>query len=258
MPKTLAARLHKVTARVLALPATILPTNLVEDVAVNLVVRRARRLPPERALKLMFGVDTKLYDEQGHQSVRYGGGVHTKHRHMRYHDFFVDRIESGQRVLDIGCGIGAVAHDIADRSGASVVAIDLDERNISNALQKYPHERVDYRHGDALQDLPDETFDVVVLSNVLEHLDHRPRLLRRIQASTQAPLLLIRVPIFERDWRVPLKKELGMEWRLDADHETEYLVPQFQDEVQQAGLQVRAIDVRWGEIWAEVVPDASH
>jgi SAM-dependent methyltransferase len=240
-------------ARVLALPAAILPTSVLEEVAVDMVIRRARRLPADHALRLMFNVDTRLYDEQGHQAVRYGQGVHTKHRHLRYHDFFVARIRPEDRVLDVGCGIGAVAHDVAERSGATLVAIDLDARNIARARQEHAHPRVTYVVGDILRGLPGDTFDVVIISNVLEHLVERAATLRRVAQVAGAKRILIRVPLFERDWRVPLKQELGIEWRLDADHQTEYSVEQFRAEVTEAGLAVKHLEVRWGEIWAEAV-----
>ena len=60
--------------------------------------------------------------------------------------------------------------------------------------------------GDALKDLPAKPFDVVMLSNVLEHLSGRAEFLRRVQIAARPIRLLIRVPLFERDWRVPLKR----------------------------------------------------
>jgi hypothetical protein len=98
----------------------------------------------------------------------------------------------------------------------------------------------------------DERFDVVVLSNILEHLPERPAFLRRMQQAARPSRMLIRVPLFERDWQVPLKRELGVEWRLDPTHETEYTLESFVDEVTQAGCRIVHQEVRWGEIWAEV------
>ena len=178
--------------------------------------------------------------------------MHTKHRHMNYHRFFSDRISETDRVLDIGCGIGAVAHHVATVTGALVVGVDDNERNLERARRQFAHPRIEYRCGDALKTLPDETFDVVILSNVLEHLPERPAFLRRAVAATGARRLLIRVPLFERDWRVPLKRELGLDWRLDDDHETEYTLESFQEEMREAELEIRHLEVRWGEIWAEV------
>lgn len=59
-------------------------------------------------------------------------------------------------MLDIGCGIGAVAFDIADKAGAQVMGIDFSETNIMQARSLYAHPHVEYRLGDALKELPGE------------------------------------------------------------------------------------------------------
>jgi SAM-dependent methyltransferase len=211
-------------------------------------------LPPDKVLRLLFQLDQRLYHLQGQMAIVYGDGIHTKHRHTRYHDFFVRRISPGERVLDLGCGIGAVAYDVAEESGAYVVAVDLDAHSVAQARQRHAHPRIVYCVGDVLQGFLAGTFDVVILSNVLEHLSERPAFLRQIQHQVNPSRILIRVPLFERDWRVPLKRELGVEWRLDPTHETEYTLESFAAEMAAAGLRVTHQEVRWGEIWAKVVP----
>lgn len=223
----------------------------------QLVVLRIATLSPDEALRFLFRLDANFYSLQGKQAVAYGGGLHTKHRHIRYHDFFVNRIRPDERVIDIGCGIGAVAYDVANKAGAEVVGIDLSVENITQARQRYAHPRVKYKVGDALQNLPSDSFDVVILSNVLEHLPDRANFLRRVQQTVYPGRFLIRVPLFERDWRVPLKRELNVEWRLDPTHETEYTLESFAQEMAEAGLTVNYQEVRWGEIWAELVPNDS-
>jgi ubiquinone/menaquinone biosynthesis C-methylase UbiE len=231
-----------------------LPTPALQALVLNAVTQRAHTVPPAQGLRLLFELDAELYRVAGQLAIAYGDGLHTKHRHTRYHDFFVDRVKPGDRVLDIGCGVGAVAFDVAMRAGAQVVGIDLAEANVDEARRRHAHPSVRYIHGDALTDLPNEKFDVIILSNVLEHLKDRPAFLRRVQAAARPERWLIRVPVFERDWRVPLKQELGVEWRLDPTHETEYTLESFRDEMERAGLFVKHQEHRWGEIWAEAVP----
>lgn len=234
-----------------------LGTPRLESLIRQLVAWRVAVLPPDEALRFLFRLDAAFYSLQGKQAVAYDGGTHTKHRHMCYHDFFVGRIHTGERVLDIGCGIGAVAYDVAEKAGANVLGIDLNANNIARARQHYAHPRVKYQIGDVLQGLPAGSFDVVILSNVLEHLPARVAFLHRVQTMVQPARILIRVPLFERDWRVPLKRELGVEWRLDRTHETEYTLESFTEEMAATGLTVVYQEVRWGEIWAELVPDGS-
>ncbi|MBC8509605.1 MAG: class I SAM-dependent methyltransferase [Chloroflexi bacterium] len=221
------------------------------DFLLGLISRRIAGNPPARALRVLFSLDAVLYGMQGQSSIAYDGGIHTKHRHMKYHDFFTRRIGEADRVLDIGCGNGAVAYDVA-QIAKEVVGIDINADNIAAARRQYRHPHLEFRLGDALEALPDEKFSVIILSNVLEHLPGRPAFLRRLQATLRPERILIRVPLFERDWRVPLKKELGLEWRLDNTHEIEYTLETFTEEMAEAGLESNHLEVRWGEIWAEV------
>ncbi len=231
-----------------------LSTRHLELLINRLVTWRVAALPADEALRFLFRLDSALYRLEGQKAIEYEGGVHTKHRHTGYHDFFVSRIRRDERVLDIGCGVGAVAYDVAEKAGAHVVGIDLDPNNIAKARNRYSHPRVEYRVGNVLEDVVAGPFDVVILSNILEHLPERPAFLRHLIEVTQPSRIFIRVPLFERDWRVPLKQELGVEWRLDSTHKTEYTLESFNEEIATAGLAVSYKEVRWGEIWAEVVP----
>lgn len=232
-----------------------LPMTALQHLLMIVIKRRVRRLPAGEALRFLLEIDRRLYHLTGKQSVRYGDGTHSKHRHTDYHRFFIDRIKREQRVLDIGCGIGAVAWHIADEAGARVTAIDLNASSIERAKQDYAHPNVTYVCGDAIRDTPKESFDVVMLSNVLEHLHDRPSVLRALAQRHRPVRVLIRVPCFDRDWRVPLKKELGIDARLDTDHKTEYTAASFREEMRQAGLEVVYLEVRWGEIWSELRPE---
>src|SRR5688572_4403729 len=111
----------------------------VESLLIDIIARRTRTLPADEALRLLFRLQAALYPTLGRKAVEYGGGTHTKHRHTRYHDFFTSRVRTGERVLDIGCGMGAVAFDMAERSGAWVVAVDLSADNIETARKRFPH-----------------------------------------------------------------------------------------------------------------------
>jgi SAM-dependent methyltransferase len=232
----------------------VFPAASARKIVLKIIAARCSALSPGAALRFLFELDAALYRLEGNYAIAYGGGVHTKHRHTRYHDFFISRIGPEETVLDIGCGNGALACDIAERAGALVTGIDMSEANLATAKTKFAHERVSYVLGNALQDLPAQRFDTVVLSNVLEHIADRQRFLATVIERVAPRKLLLRVPLFEREWRVPLKQELGVDWRLDPTHETEYTLESFAAEIRGAGLQVVHQEVRWGEIWAEAVP----
>ena len=204
----------------------------------------------------LLGLDAFLRVQIDRVATAYDGGEHAKHRLMRYHDFFVERIDAAERVLDVGCGKAELARDIAERSGARVTGIDIDEGYLAHARRRGLPERLDVELADALDYRPQEPFDVVVLSNVLEHIEKRPALLRALRERTGARRFLIRVPVFERDWTVPLRKELGLPYLGDLTHFTEYVPGQLEEELRGAGLELVDQQLRWGEIWAEArVPE---
>ena len=152
-------------------------------------------------------------------------------------------------VLDIGCGNGALTYDVAKKA-KKVIGIDLNEKNILTARRKYSRENIEYIHGNALSDLPKEQFDVIILSNVLEHIDKRVEFL--VSLKKLAPKFLIRVPMLNRSWIDLYKKELGLEYRLDKTHFIEYTFEGFKEELDKAGLRILDYSIQFGEIWAGV------
>ena len=147
------------------------------------VARKARSLNPTEGLKFLFDLDNSLYPLLGTLAVAYDNGLHTKHRHTKYHDFFVEHINPGEKVLDIGCGNGALTYNVAEKvQNVEVLGIDLSSENIAVACEKYGRQNINYIVGDVLMDgtLTANHFDVVILSNVLEHLPDRSIFLSKV------------------------------------------------------------------------------
>ena len=190
---------------------------------VNLIMEMtsiaARNCAPLDRLKLLFDLDNRLYNLQSQADRDYGGGIHTKHGHLRYHDFFCSQVRPGERLLDIGCGNGFMDYDLVTKvENLTVVGIEIDPGNVEFARRHYVHPNLTIVQGDVLSGFPDGKFDVVTLSNVLEHIEDRVGLLGRICRQLKPRRIVIRVPTFERDWRVPLKEEVGKDYRLDPTH----------------------------------------
>ncbi len=232
-------------------PWRLMPPAMRTAIVKGAIFAAARR-PAREALIELLEIDRVVSGQIDLAALEYGDGVHVKHRIMRYHDFFVERITAADRVLDIGCGYGAVANSIASRSGAEVVGLDLSAANVASARSRFQHDRLSFVHGEAPQTLPPGRFDVVVMSNVLEHIEHRVAFLREVQARIHPARWLIRVPMFNRDWRPSLRSELGLYAFSDPTHFTEYTRESFESEMLEAGFAIRHLHVNWGEIWAEV------
>ena len=222
----------------------------------------ARRLRPEHKALFVMMVDTPLYEAIDTTTVEACGGVHPKHDLTGYHDFFVERISAGERVIDLGCGIGMVAASIAARAGggkgAHVTGVDWSETNLAMArriaAENKLTDRLTYIHGDITETRVPGKFDALVLSNVLEHITDRPQRLRKWAEWYSPKRFLIRIPAFDRDWRTAFKKHLGVDFRSDPTHETEYTEKQVHEELAAAGLKIKELIVRWGEYWAHAVP----
>jgi SAM-dependent methyltransferase len=204
-----------------------------------------------RAMRQLLELHQDTYEGADRGAIAYDRGVHAKHRLMRYHDFFVERIRAGERVLDVGCGKGELAHDIAERAGATVVAVDASPWMLEFARERFAHPRVTYVQADAAEFVPDHPVDVAVLSNVLEHIGPRERMLRALREQAGARRLLVRVPVADRDWTVPLRRELGLPHFSDPEHKLEYDAELLRGELEGAGWRMDEPILRWGEIWVE-------
>lgn len=84
-------------------------------------------------------------------------------------------LREGMMCLDVGCGGGDVAFDMAARVGISgrVVGIDLDETKIGMAREEASERglsNVEFRRADAMQNSLDSPFDFVHARFLLTHL----------------------------------------------------------------------------------------
>lgn len=187
------------------------------------------------------------------QAIRYGAGVHPKHRLMDYHRFFIERLGKNEHVLDVGCGQGAVSYSLA-QAGVQVTGVDFNPENIARARRQHLHDRIEFITADILSNPPPGQFSSIVMSNVLEHIADRVGILKTLVELYAPKRILLRVPMRNRHWEVPLKEELGLPCYSDPTHCTEYTLDSFADEMASAGLAILFAQVIWGEIWAEVVP----
>lgn len=181
-------------------------------------------------------------------------GTHPKHAILNYHQFFLDHIAPTDSVLDVGCGKGEVAYSVSQKA-RRVVGIDISAKSIAAAREQRVAPNLTFFQGDATSYSFSEPFDVIILSNVLEHIKDRVAFLRKLRAV--APKILIRVPMITRDWLAVYKKNEGFEYRLDATHYIEYDVPTFMNEVAESGLTMRHHHINFGELYAVTERPAS-
>jgi len=248
-------RIVKGVAVLLSWPARLVPGVIRRGVVTGLMLVESRMGSPTVTLPRLFSLHDDLEVLIAERALAYGDGEHPKHRLMRYHDFFVERIPKNSHVLDVGCGYGAVSRSIAELvEDVTVVGVDISEENIEHAQTFNSAENIQYILGDALDILYDKDADVIVLSNVLEHIEDRIGFLCKLVRRHKPRLLLIRVPSFERNWQVPLRKELGIYYFSDKTHYIEHTLEEFCSEMESADLKIQELKLCWGEIWAKCQP----
>jgi 2-polyprenyl-3-methyl-5-hydroxy-6-metoxy-1,4-benzoquinol methylase len=83
-------------------------------------------------------------------------------------------------LLDVGSSTGIISHYLSTYFG-QVVGVDIDESAVAFAKQNFDKENLDFRLGDGLSlDFPDGHFDVVICSQVYEHVPDAHRLVDEI------------------------------------------------------------------------------
>lgn len=173
-------------------------------------------------------------------------GVNPKFEITRYAEFFLRQISKGDSVLDIGCGSGLLAAALAPKAGR-IVGIDISASNIDSAKKRFQLPNLELVVGDATSHHFSGRFDKLILSNVLEHIENRPALLKKITALGDT--LLLRVPMITRDWLSVYKSDKGLPYKLDQTHFTEYTLEQIQSEADLGGWRIESYQVNWGEFW---------
>ncbi len=114
--------------------------------------------------------------ENGHYSKLLLGGKITEEKRK------ILKVVSwkGKRVLDIGCGTGELAYLIAKKGVKEVLGVDYSNEAIAIAQETYQQKNLRYECVD-VSSIKD-SFDVITLVGVLEHIDEPFVLLKKLKA----------------------------------------------------------------------------
>jgi SAM-dependent methyltransferase len=92
-------------------------------------------------------------------------------------------LSPGKRLLDVACGSGGPALRIAERTGCSLVGVDVHEDAVATAnslaAQRTMGERAEFQVADASSRMafPDECFDAITCIDAINHLPDRPHVI---------------------------------------------------------------------------------
>ena len=233
---------------------TIIPFKVRLFIITSIIMVESRGVSSKDSLSRLFSIKDNLEWIINERAMFYGDGIHPKHRLTNYHNFFVKKIRNGQKVIDLGCGYGEVSKSIAKfHPKSEVVGIDYDAIVLDIAMKNNSLENLKFIKADITNLKKSKILkaDVVILSNVLEHVTKRVSLLMNLITITSSKVFLIRVPLFERNWQIALRKELGINFFSDNDHKIEHTFDEFNNEIKLSGLYVYELISNWGEIWAD-------
>jgi SAM-dependent methyltransferase len=234
-----------------------IPAKLIEKLVVGVLLAKTEYQIPSRALSTLLSVDSKLYRLLGKHAIRYGHGDHVKRRLTGYVSFLVkEALKSPGPYLDVGCASGYLTYELAKQTEYRVVGVDISEEAILTACARHERSNLEFVCGDT-SSLRGE-FSTIIASNVLEHIQDRVKFLKNLQERFDPKVILIRVPNFQRDWRIPLRKELGLDYFGDPTHFIEHTPSELETEITKAGLELVAKVVAWGEIWVSTTRASSR
>jgi len=182
-------------------------------------------------------------------------------------DILLREIPPGSRVVDLGCGDGRLLQKLRDEHRCNIVlGVEVDEDEICSAVARgVPVIQGDL--DDGLAEIPDDAFDVAVVSQTLQQVRHPKDVLTEIFRVARRALVV--VPNFAH-WRVrlqlalhgraPVTDELPFEW-YDTPNLHVLSMADFRDLVDQLHIRVvkelpivkdRAVDRAWIANWRAV------
>jgi len=169
--------------------------------------------------------------------------------------WYLAQLQSGDHLLDIGCGSGMHTMRAAEHV-AQAVGLDYDEKALHIAQQIAAHREssgTSFLRASAEVQLPfcDGAFDAVLLLDVIEHLRGRVFVLKEIRRILRRNgRLFLSAPNRDTTWKRRLKAA-GIPYYTDPDHKIEYTLSELLAELAAGGFklegqpQVIVYDTPW-------------
>jgi len=131
------------------------------------------------------------YDRKGaYHWGDYFGGLRRMNAYTRArYDLVVEcartiNLPESARILEVGCGDGALSGVLCSKLGLSVSGVDTSEKGLAFARRMFSERGLagDFRHVTGYgTGFPDSSFDLIICSDVIEHVDDPSRMLAEIR-----------------------------------------------------------------------------
>jgi SAM-dependent methyltransferase len=126
--------------------------------------------------------------------------------HRRLAAIYGFLIPPAMRVLELGCSQGDLLASLRPSHG---VGVDLSERMLQRARARHP--QLEFLHADVHEFLPEERFDFIILSDLINELWDVQRVLELV-ARCSVPSTRVVINTYSRLWEIPrrLAEKLGL------------------------------------------------
>ncbi|MBI4325316.1 MAG: glycosyltransferase [Chloroflexi bacterium] len=118
-----------------------------------------------------------------------------RHYHRLLQDYYAFLVPPGLRVLEVGCGLGDLLAAVKPARG---LGLDFSPAMIDLARQRHPN--LEFQVAEAGQFSNEETFDYIILSDLVNDLPDVQLLLERLRASAHPRTRLV-LNFFNNLWR---------------------------------------------------------
>jgi SAM-dependent methyltransferase len=216
-----------------------LPRKKERNYLLTAIYRLQKLLPFSNRFKFKIFLDLEwIFDRLSHEySFRnYSESSHPLRVHTK--NFILKHISTNHTVLDLGCKYGEITNEIAHKAH-QVVGIDFDADAIKKANLTYQRSNLSFEYGEALTYLNKSqlSFDVLILSHILEHLDDPDQFLKSHVAHFK--YVYIELPDFDKSllnhYRRDMKNNLIYS---DPDHISEFDREELFTLIESNGLEV--------------------
>jgi methionine biosynthesis protein MetW len=132
-------------------------------------------------------------------------------------DVIASWVEPGHRVLDLGCGNGALLRHLVDSRQVLGWGVEIDKNDVLAAMRNGVSV-IQSNLEDGLQDFPDQSFDHVVLSRTLQTVRHTEGILREmLRVGREAVVSFPNFAYWKNlrsvlNGRMPVSEDLPYQW----------------------------------------------
>jgi methionine biosynthesis protein MetW len=136
---------------------------------------------------------------------------------LKVMELIAELVPAGSRVLDLGCGTGALLAHLRDTRQCTGYGVEIDDANVLACTQRGVNV-IQLNLEEGLAIFEDQSFDVVLQLDTMQHLRHTERLLR--ETARVGRVGVISFPNFAH-WpnrlrvvtgRMPVTKALPYQW----------------------------------------------